>query len=201
MNIHHRIEPFSIWLKEFWTYQKIWLTELNFFSNTTQRIEPSFRNMTQRTQLFFLKMTPRIDFFFEYNSQNWTLFSNTTHRIEPFFFNVTHRNWKHFFQRDSWKLNPFFEGDPKDFFLQKFWLTEMIDPVWKNDSKNWTLFVFFFSTMTQRIELFVNDSLNWASFMNLFSIRVELLFLSDSKNWTFFECNSKSWIFWAWLNE
>ena len=63
--------------------------------------------------------------------------------------------------------------------------------------------------MTQRIELFVNDSFNWASFMNLFSIRIELLFLSDSKNWTFFQYDSKDFeyfskiwtLFWIRLKE
>ena len=66
----------------------------------------------------------------------------------------------------------------------------MIDPVWKMTQRI-EPFLFLFSTMTQRIELFVNDSFNWASFMNLFSTRVELLFLSDSKNWTFFQYYSK----------
>ena len=107
------------------------------------------------------------------------------------------------------KRVPFFEF----FFWKKSHIKKGFDFLSHMQKKGWLIlsgkmtqriepFVFFFfSTMTQRIELFVNDSLDWASLMNLFSIRVELLFLSDSKNWTFFEYDSKSWIFWAWLKE
>ena len=97
------------------------------------------------------------------------------------------------------ELNFFLEYDPQNWtpFINT---THRIEPFFDMTHRIEHI-LFLFSTMTQRIELFVNDSFNWASFMNLFSTRVELLFLSDSKNWTFFECNSKSWIFWAWLKE
>ena len=139
--------------------------------------------MTQRTQPF--SKDDSKNWFFEYNSQNWTLFSTWLTELIPFF-NMTHRNWTHFFW--MWPI----DFSYKDFDSQKWLILSG-----KNDSKNWT---FFFSTITPRIELFVNDSFNWASFMNLFSIRVELLFLSDSKNWTYFELDSKNrTLFWMWL--
>ena len=87
------------------------LTELNFFSDTTQRIEPPFRNMTQRTQPFFLRWLQEL-IFLEYNSQNWTLFYKRLFRIH-----------------DSQKLNPFFGRmtqriEPFCFFFQQ-WLKEL----------------------------------------------------------------------------
>ena len=69
--------------------------------------------------------------------------------------------------------------------------------------KELTLFVLFFSTMTQRIELFVNDSLNWASFMNLFSIRVEFfLFLPQRIEPCFSKMTHRiEPLFWIWRTE
>ena len=63
----------------------------------------------------------------------------------------------------------------------------MIDPVWKNDSKNWTLFW-----------IWLKESNSKKKIKNLNSFQKKK---NDSKNWTFFECNSKSWIFWVWLEE
>ena len=136
-----------------------------------------FWNITHRIEHLFRIQLTELNPFFGHDSQNWTFF----------FLNMTHRNWTHFF-----------ECDPTIFFYKHF-DTEMIDPVWKMTQRI-EPFLFFFSTMTQRIELFVNDSLNWASFMTLFSIRVELLFLSDSKNWIFEffkkkKNDSKNWAF------
>ena len=165
---------FSIWLEELnpslYHDSKTWFfftkKKLKEFFFKTHRLEPFkkyfLKKKNDSKNWFFLNFIHRIEHLFRTQVTELNALFNMTHRNWTPFFNMTHRNWTHFFERD---------------------------PVWNNDSKNWTLLLF--STMTQKIELFVNDSFNWASFMNLFSIRVELLFLSDSKNWTFFQYDSK----------
>ena len=87
---------------------------------------------------------------------------------------MTHRNWTLF---STWLI----EIEP--FFFER-------DPVWKNDSKNWTLLFFFFN----------NDSKDWTlcKWLIQLSIFYEPL-LNKSwtfvfiwlKNWTFFQYDSK----------
>ena len=192
-----------------------WLKQVNFVSKEkSQRVE-FFWFWSKELFLFFFNLTRRNWTFFQYVSMNWTFFLNMTHWIEPFlqkkwlkecfekkvkndsknwFFEYNSQNWTQkffFFWHDLQNWTHFFNMTHRIFSFTKF-LTHRND--WsclEKWLKELNPFVFFFSTMTQRIELFVNDSFNWASFMNLFSIRVELLFLSDSKNWTFFQYDSK----------
>ena len=189
-----------------------WLKQVNFVSKEkSQRVE-IFWFWSKELFLFFFNLTRRNWTFFQYVSMNWTFFLNMTHWIEPFlqkkwlkecfekkvkndsknwFFEYNSQNWTLFFWHDLQNWTHFFNMTHRIFSFTKF-LTHRND--WsclEKWLKELNPFVFFFSTMTQRIELFVNDSFNWASFMNLFSIRVELLFLSDSKNWTFFQYDSK----------
>ena len=118
-----------------WYIFWIWLKELNFFFdmtqrnwtfllNATQRVEPFF-NVIQRVFLTkmtlsilpFLKYDSRIELFLKnYDSQNWTLPINMTHRMEPFF--------------SIWlkELNPFRN------------ITQRTEPFSTYDSKNWTFF-------------------------------------------------------------
>ena len=179
---------FSIWLKELksffqydaknWTFCfPIWLKEL-IFSKCS-------RNWTSLPYELLFYMT-RIELFFDqYDSKSrifhkkWlkvlNTFLNLTERVEPFL---------HWTQR----IELFFCMCPN--FFSKIFLKN--NPIPKNDSKNWTPFLFV-STMTQRIELFVNDSLNWASFMNLFSIRVEFFFFWLNEL-NFFFLSTTQWI-------
>ena len=196
-NMTRRIEPF-------------------LFSNMTQRIELFFQNAQGIEPLFrmnyfftwlelnssLINTTQRVEFFTKNDSKCWTPFWIWLKELNLFCTGLKELN---FFQPFDSKNGALFCMSPKlNFFLK--------NTIPKNDSKNWTFskhdsqnriplkrkrlkemnpFLFFFSTMTERIELFVNDSLNWASFMNLFSIRVEFFFF-----WLK-ELN----FFWIWLKE
>ena len=124
-----------------------------------------FENLTQRIELLKVWLKA-LNPLFHYESTNRTHFSNMSQRIEPFF-EYDSKNW-FFFEYWLKELN-FFECDAKNwtFFLG---YDAKIDPFspkfWQKKSKNWT----FFSKVTQRIEY-------------------------DSKDWTFFQCDSKNSIF------
>ena len=186
----------------------------------TQRIRPNF--LTQRNDFFvwlkeliflydsknwFFCLTQRIEtFFFEYDAENWTLFlfcrkelklSSLPQIIEFFSKNfIDLKNCTFFFWYDSkkWNLKKmtqrvefFFDKNlthRNDWSCQEKWLKEL-NLFFNNDSKDWTL-------CKRLIEL----SLFYEPLLNL-----SWFFFIDSKNWTFFECNSLSWIFWAWLKE
>ena len=160
-----RIEPFfSKGSKKFtyhdsknWTFFT-WLKELNLFLNMTQRIEPCFKRWLK--ELNFKKLIQRINFFFWRNDwKNWTFLINTTLKIrlkKLNFFSI----WLKDFENDSknrthfWmqlrKLNSFVEKHSKKWnFLKKKKKTKN-QPILKNDSKNWTFFVW--KWMTQRRE-------------------------------------------------
>ena len=147
------------------------------------------------------------------------LFSlNMTQRIEPFFF-FTAKNWNFFFfAANDWVF--FFKillTQRIELFCL-IWLKEMKSE--KNDSKSWTCFFdmtyriepllfsliwlkelnFVSKKETQKIEIFFfnNDSKDWTLCKRLIELSLffePLLnlscFFTDSKNWTFFECNSK----------
>ena len=171
-----RIEPFCFfqqWLKGL-NLLVIRLTELNFFLIRLKELnllleiwfkEPNFFFSRWLQEMIFLNISHRIEHLFRIQLTELNLFFFLTWLTElnPFC-NMTHRNWTHFLNVTQ-RICVY-----KNFVSQK-WLilsgkmTQSIEPF------------LFFSTVTQRIELFVNDSLNWASFMNLFSIRVELFFL------------------------
>ena len=129
-NMTHRIDFFSIWLKELNFYndsknsifeKKSWHKELNFFLNMTQRIQ-FFMNMTIEPfflwlwlKVFSTKKAQRIDFS-QYDSKNWT----------PFFSLWPPKNLTSF--QYSWKIF---------FFLRKLFTD--LNPSFQHDSKNWTL--------------------------------------------------------------
>ena len=118
-----------------WYIFWIWLKELNFFFDMTQRNWTFLLNATQRVEPFFnviqrvflTKMTLSILPFLKYDSRIELFMKNyMTHRIEPFLL---------------------------------IWLTEW-NPSFQFDSKNWTLFEILlkelnpFQHMTRRIEHF-----------------------------------------------
>ena len=144
-------------------FHKKWLKVLNTFLNLTDWKSSTFSALDSKNWTFFQP----------FDSKNWALFC-----MSP-------------------KLNFFFEKKyhPKKWLkelnLFETWLTESNPFETKKTQRIEPSFVFFFFSMTQRIELFVNDSLNWASFLNLFSIRVEFFFF-----WLK-ELN----FFWIWLKE
>ena len=132
---------------------------LNFFFNTTQRIEILQYNSEDST--FFPDMTQSIELFL-YDSLNWTFFFkkyDLTHRIEPlsmnFFFKMTQRvevflsdskNWTFLvFQCDSKNWNVSSQNVSKNltslscelFFT---WLKELNFFFLNMTQKNWTLF-------------------------------------------------------------
>ena len=150
---------------------------MNFLS-VTKRIEPSsFWSMTQRIELSFLK----------YDSKNRTHFLNVTS------FSKKLKNWTLFQKNDSKNLN-LFEHDPMNWAF--FNMTR------RNE-------LFFLQKITQRIEIsgawlkelnfFECHSKNWNFFWK--KTLKELIFSQkyDTKNWTFFQYDSK--IFELWLKE
>ena len=118
---------------------QIWLTELNFFSNMTQRI--------YLKNIFLKDLNP-----FLFDSKNWP-FSNMTQRIEPFFFEYDAKNWTLLLRIWRKELNPFFfEHDAKNCTLFLWiwaknwaffyiWLKELNLFFSEYDSKNWTIFL------------------------------------------------------------
>ena len=178
---------FLVWLFFF----KNWLSELNFFSNVTLKIEPFFF----RTLLEELNPSLKeLNFFSKFDCENWT----------PSLIRL--KNWLEKF--DWWFC--FCKYDKSNWFFFWIWLNEL-NFFFSYDSKHST-FVF---KMTLRTELFfryVPKKLNFflhmaqrIEFLYLtqgiepFSIsteRIELfaiwpkqlnLFSSDSKNWNFFK--------------
>ena len=125
--------------------------------------------------------------------RNWTRLSNMTHRNWTRLSNMTHRNRTFLFN------------------MTLTYLTQIIEPVFEYESKNWTFF------MTQRIELFSewlkdfveNDSKNqtffwrWPKESNFFLLKI------CSKNcfsvWftelKLFSALLKEWNIWVWLKE
>ena len=192
-------------------FSKIRYKELNFFSiwlkdffNMTRRIEPFF--LTWLKDCFLSKKTQRIwlflrltdlnllkIFFRKNDSKNWSLFFTTTLKMEFFWStNTTHRTDFFFFSIRLKELN-FFEND---FF--RHWTFFFFE----YNSKNWNSpirlrgFNFFFSDMTQSIELFLYDPLNWTFSRNMtWLIELNLFF------WTSFQDDSKSWSLSFWLKE
>ena len=164
----HRIEPMRKKLKELnLFFFEIWLKELNFFFNMTQRIE-LFSIWLKELNLL-LSMTQRIELFFEYDSKNETIFLNTTQWIEPIF-KYDSMNWTLFNMTRRIEL----------FFLKK-----------KKDSKNWN-----FLSMSQRIEFlsFFFEKKKKPQRIQLFSkIRYkELNFLPIWLNFFFSKYDSKN---------
>ena len=145
----------------------------------TRRLERSFRNMSKNST-FLEKMTRRIDFLKNINQGKETFLM--TQRIEPFF--VKNQLWptelNHFLHM-SHRIEPFF-------------------PTWL--IKNWTLLF----NMTQRIE---PDFQNLTQRIEPFSLhkRTQRIgpwkiiwlqqpnFFDDSRNWTLFSTESKTWAF------
>ena len=148
----HWIEPFLVWLKEYFLFQKwqkyltqrinwsffFWnIKELNlFFSFTTQTNLTLFSTWftTQKNWTFVWFMTQRIEHFWMW-LKRIELFSNMTQRFEPFF-ECDSKNWTFFLINMTQRFDLFFEYDPKEFFYNdsKNWI------LW-NDSKNWTIFL------------------------------------------------------------
>ena len=194
----HRIEPlFSITYRM--EHLRVWLTELNFFFDLTQRIEPSVFHDSKNWTLsdttqgieHFLNMTQRIEPL-SVKHMTQKIFSNMTHRIEPF----------------SWN------NDSENCFL-----------MWFKESNTYWMQLKELNTLnsTQRIEPFLHYWKNWTFLFTwlkklnlLFSVtqRVDFFLECDSKNWTLFlECDSKNWtpffqydpknrtLCWMWLKE
>ena len=173
----------------------------------TQRIEHLFSKMTQRIQLFliwlkelnpFFNTTRRIEpFFLQYDAENWSfcswiwrrelnlLFLNMTQRIEPFFLEYDSKSWT-FFMTVS--------------FLKKKWVKEL--NLFQYDSKNWISYYAFFNT-THRIEPWfywiqhteLNLFFTWLKLFLVWLKELNLFVEYDSKNRTFFECDSKDFFF------
>ena len=171
LNMTHRIDPFSIGLKDLMLFSLTQRIEL--FLTRTDRIGP-FSWIWLRELNFFLgflhvyffqkwcrELNP---FFFEYDAKNWTFFFLWMWRKElnPFFFECDVKNWNF-----SWiwrkELNPFLiwsketnfyfsdMNDSKNCFFKQKILNEL--NFLKYDSKNWT-FEPCVKKKTQRVELF-----------------------------------------------
>ena len=204
----------------------IWLSRIEpFLKNMTQRIELFKCDLEPRIILQFdsnnwiwLKaLNPP----FEYVPKNWTLF--WTWLTETYWVIITQRivlskNMTHKTQRIEPSFHKWLEDltflfqicliEITFFFLKKRWLEELI--FWKYQS-NYTNFIW----MTQRIEFFFflknMTHRNWTfftwlkelnPFLNMTQRVEKFSWFFDSKNWTFFEYDSKIWIFsWMWLTE
>ena len=152
-----------------------WLTELNHFSNMTQRNWTYLFNMTlTNIWLKELNFFPWLKDFVEYDTKNRTFFLNMTKESIFFFWKYVLRTFSVWFT----ELN-FFPA------LLKEW------NIWEDDSKHWT-FCFtwpkelnVFSNMTQRVEPFCKI---WRKIFWTF-------FLHDSQNWTILKHESQNWTF------
>ena len=134
----------------------MWLTELNFFlETTTQRIVFSYvsknrtLNWIRLKALNTLNTTQRVEpsfqcdakswTFFQYDSKNWTFFLNTTHRIEPGMWlqelNPSYSTWLKELNLTQ-ELN-FFPIWPKE-SNTLLNVTQRIEPSSQKDSKNWS---------------------------------------------------------------
>ena len=187
---------FSTWLKKLNLFS-VWLEDLNFLLEMSQRIKPFWKKKKKRwlEELIFRKISIKIKkHFLMIQRINWTLFS-------------------------EW-LKDFVEYDSKNrtFFLW-IWLQEstffkkyVLRIVLKYDSQNWTYFsalpiewniweydskeLIFHCNKTWHKEL--NLFLIWPNRLNFFfcdmTPRIEF-FWCDSKNRTLVECESKNWTF------
>ena len=155
--------------------------------------------MTQRNELFFFSISlkelnplkKKLWFkelnLFLFHSKNWifsvrltelNLFSlNMTKELDSYFLNMTQwieqLNFFNMTQRIGpfvliWRkeLDPFFKYDEKNWTLFKIWLTKL--NFFEFDPQNWTFF-------------FEYDSQNWTFFFNM-TERIEPLSKYDSKN-------------------
>ena len=131
-----------------------WLELNSFLINTTQRVEFFTKNDSKCWTPFWIWLKELNFFctglkelnFFQYVSKNWA-----------FFFKIWVQNWIFFLKKNTIPKN-----DSKNWTFSKHDSQNRIP--FEKDSKNWTLFCFFF-----------NDSKNWTF----------LVFQYDSKNWFF----------------
>ena len=205
---HERIEPSSFFMTqriepffffgdsiEHFSDPKNWTFFLNttlfwknwtLFWNVTQRIEPDFHKI---------------------DSKNWTFFSQMTRRLELSFTNMSDRNRRNFF---------FLIEKKKKMTPRIDFLKISIKKLYFDDSKNWVLF-FFEKHDSRNLTIFPCDSRNWTLLSNMTHSNWILFFLTwlkelnpfwnmtqrvenfswifDSKNWIFFEYDSKIWTF------
>ena len=101
--VTQRIEPFSWYDAENWTFLFTWLKDLSLVTWLKDFIIffKAIIIMTFKNWTFLKNMTQRIaPFFFLLDSKNWTSFFCTTQRIEHFF-SVTQRIEPFFFEYDS----------------------------------------------------------------------------------------------------
>ena len=154
-----------------------------FFSDMTHRIDPFFR-VTLWIELIFKKydLPHRIEPLFMNLFSRWQKELNSfflTQRIEPFLFsNVTQRI--EILQYDSEDSTFFFLWYDSKYWTFFVWLSELIffQEIWL-DSSNGTSFYEPLFKMTQRVEVFLSVSQNWTFF-----------FLKKcSKNWNLFSQN------------
>ena len=164
---------------------------MNLFFNITQRLEPFFliiwpsriepflKNMTQRIELFKCDLERRI--ILQLNSNNWIWLKAWNPPVQ-----YDSKNWT-FFSQMTRRLDFSFSNmsDRKLFFWKK------------DDSKNW-----FSENINQIIQTLFWWLKELSSFLNM-TQRIEKFHdFFDSKNWTYFEYDSKIWTFsWMWLTE
>ena len=174
----------ELWHKEFFWKKKKWLKELdqNFWLKEMFFLYGSKKwFFVWLKEMIFLNMTQRIEtFFFEYDAENWCLFLFLPQRIETFsslpqmielFFSkilLTQRIELFFLiwlkemksekkkKKDSKSWTCFLKYDLQNWTSSFF--TNMIQRIELCVKKKLKKSKSSFSTMTQRIELFVNDS-------------------------------------------
>ena len=166
----------KIWLKELnffdsenWTFFWIWLTELIapfFFKNMTHK------KVTQRIEPTWTNLTQRIEpsLWIWFKKRTFFFFSICLKELNAFFFfeEIWLKDLLFFFEKKRLTLR--IECDSKTWTFSKLWLTEL-NPSSQHDSKNWTLF------------WQIADSKYYLILFGKY----------DSKNWTFFEYDSKTW--------
>ena len=176
MNPTHRID-FFLWIRSTELILFLWIWPKNW----------TLISWIWRKELDFL--------FLEYDAMNWTvkLLKYDAKNSTLFFLNMNSTPFLNMTQRI-------------ELFLLS--MTQRFGPFFKYDGKNWTLFsnmkernVFFFPNMTQRIFLYESKNGNFLvrvkelNFFDYDSWNWTLFFEYDSKNWTFFQYDSKYWFF------
>ena len=199
LNLTQRIAPtFLFHDSNTWTFFT-WLKELNLLIYVTQILELFWKFWFKEMDLFF----SRLKVFHQSTITHRIKFLNPTHRID--FFCELNRLISWIWRKE---LNPFFKISLKElnFFLRLKELNFLINMTQRTK--------LFFESVTQRIELFLKrclkefflevclkefNSFSYTTERIVFSnmtLRIELVFECDSKNWTcFFEYDSKNWTF------